>query len=424
MKHLMFVLLLVLTSVLIACGGGGGGGENSNNGSQNDSNQGGVESFELSTIFANLADNIIIPSYSNFSQKAKSFAQADGPLASYCGSVGQEDEKANAVIVRNQWLDLMSAWQKTEMHQVGPVVAAASLLRNRIYSYGSVPFESCRVDRAVVVAEQTGFDINSRVFGSRGLAALEYLLFNENLTHTCSDDNINTATWNDRTELDRKHLRCDYAQILVNDIVSAAEEINLAWGSFRSDFVASENVSSTLEALSDALFYLEKDVKDGKLGAVLGIKDDACAELACPSQAESRYSRSSLENIRDNLAVFVALYNGSDGEGVEGMGFDDLIADKSMASVNTAFNQEAKAALELIDNMLATNKTLSADAQAIVDSGSDTACANSAANPESTQTVPSCSLHGLLKKLSDRLRTDFITIVGVDLPDRAQSDAD
>jgi len=85
------------------------------------------------------------------------------------------------------------------------------------------------------------------------------------------------------------------------------------------------------------------------------------------------------------------------------------------------FDRMVADALAQLDSM---DTNLYADTRALLESGERIGCENSAANPETIQAVPSCSLHGLLKRITDRLRTDFITIVDLDLPDRGQADND
>ena len=74
--------------------------------------------------------------------------------------------------------------------------------------------------------------------------------------------------------------------------------------------------------------------------------------------------------------------------------------------------------------LLLVSLTLIACVSENENSGSDADCLNSQANPEGVQTISVCSLHGYLKRISDSLRTEFITIVDVDLPTRAGGDND
>jgi hypothetical protein len=49
---------------------------------------------------------------------------------------------------------------------------------------------------------------------------------------------------------------------------------------------------------------------------------------------------------------------------------------------------------------------------------------NAAAAPDVESDLVGCRLVGLLKRVSDDLKIDFVTIVGVSIPDGVQSDND
>ena len=104
-----------------------------------------------------------------------------------------------------------------------------------------------------------------------------------------------------------------------------------------------------------------------------------------------------------------------------GLGFDDIIIAEGFPAIAEEFNSNIDLAIDLIDN---TDTSLLDQSQALLDSGDSASCENSASNPESVQTVPICSLYGVIKRITDSLRIDFVTIVNLDLPDRAQSDND
>ncbi len=430
MRCVWRLALVGLIAVLLsACGGGGssdsgGGAPDPGDDPGNGGGQQGDE-FDFTAMFTHLADTIIVPNYSAFKTAAEALAAPASPLGEYCSAIGTADEAQRLDAARAAWRELMLLWQRAELHTLGPAADEAALLRNQIYAYDTRPFDSCRTDRAVVLAEEVGFDIATRDFNSRGLDALEYLLFEDALTHTCTASNPQTDPWDARPELARKQARCGYAQLVIDDVLQAGAAIEAAWlatgGDYRSIFISSDEATRelVLASLSDALFYIEKDTKDAKLGVATGLKDDECAAQACPEAVESPFSGHGLENIRANLQAFVSLYTGGDG-----VSFDDIVGDADMASVNTAFLDDANAAIALTTSLIEEGDDLAALAQAIVDADASAECENSNANPANSPSVDVCALHGYLKRITDRLRTDFVTIVGVDLPDRVQGDTD
>lgn len=376
--------------------------------------------FDFTGMMANYADNLILPRYRDFAGQAMQLASGDGPLADYCAAIDTDLETDTLGSAREAWREAMASWQQAELLRVGPLAANGAALRNRIYSFGSAaPFSSCAVDQGVVLAQNATFDLSGRSVNSRGLAAIEYLLFNEELTHTCPAQISQTQDWNQRTESERKQWRCDYALQVADDIHTAAEELLWAWNpegeDYRYHWVNPANQEENLKALSDAIFYVELETKDLKLGVPTGIHS-GCSAAACPEAVESRYSETSLSHIRNNLLTFKQVFNGGNG-----LGFDDIIVSEGFPEIAQTFNTLVDDALAQIDTM---DQSLYAETQALLASGDTLACQNSAANPESMQTVQACSLHGLLKRITDRLRTDFVTIVDLDLPERGQSDND
>lgn len=398
---------IVLLAACVDSGGSGGGSDLG-------------EEFDFVGMMASYADNVIVPSYARFGAETRALSAADGPTGEFCAAIGTPEEGTRRAAARAAWRDTMSAWQESEVYLVGPAAANGEALRNRIYSYASgSPLSTCAIDQAVVLAEDPDFDLQTRSLNQRGLEAIEYLLFNDDPGHSCPDSIEETRGWDSRPEIERRRLRCEYALDLAADVHSAGASLLDAWqpqgDNYRSEFVDPTNLDANFEALSDALFYIELETKDRKLGIPTGI-NAACSRLTCPEVAESRFSDTALANLRANLVGF------RDGlTGGLGLGFDDIIAEKGFSSVNQEFLDNVEAAIALIDSMPAS---LQEQIDAIEASGSDAECINSAANPDSVQTVPACSLHGYLKRITDSLRTEFITAVDVDLPDGAGGDND
>lgn len=412
------VIAASVTALLSACAGDSSDGEAE--GSL-------AESFDFTGMMANYVDNLIVPRYVTFTTQVQSAAAQDGAIANYCSAIGTSSEASQRAAAQTQWREMMNTWQQAEIFIVGPAAENGNARRNAVYSFASnFPPNSCSVDQSVVLAQAANFDISARSFNSRGLDALEYLLFNDNLDHTCPVQIVETQGWNALSDSVRKQQRCVYAQSVVADISASGQDLVDRWaltsGNYRTRFVNPSNVEDSLSALSDALFYIEEETKDSKLGLPTGIQA-SCSRISCPEATESPFSETSLANIRENLIGFRAALMGG-----EGLGFDDIIIRSGFPNVVKNFNANIDASLQLI----ASNQdSLLQQSQAILASGDRAQCNNSAANPDNniatdsaSQAIPICSLHGLVKRITDSLRIDFVTIVDIDLPDRSQSDND
>ena len=75
-----------------------------------------------------------------------------------------------------------------------------------------------------------------------------------------------------------------------------------------------------VNAVFDALFYIEVDTKDVKLGVPIG-RVDGCSAPPCADAVESPWADTSRDHILANLRGFRAMWTGG-----EGLGFDDLLA--------------------------------------------------------------------------------------------------
>ena len=78
----------------------------------------------------------------------------------------------------------------------------------------------------------------------------------------------------------------------------------------------------------------------------------------------------------------------------------------------------------LIDHIDGIDTPLNEQVLAIESQGRATECMNAFANPDTPAELSACSLVGLVKRVTDDLKIDFVTIVGVSVPGNAQTDND
>ena len=163
---------------------------------------------------------------------------------------------------------------------------------------------------------------------------------------------------------------------------------------------------------------MDKQAKDRKMSYPVGIKAE-CPTTSCPEQTESKYSETSFENVKNNVQSFIDLYKGGTGSG-----FDDLIIDAgNPADAGTNIETTSQAVITAITNNSGTS--IYDQATAINDATTDGACTDAYANPDPvTAGYSACSIAGLLKRVTDLLKIDFVTIVNVNLPGSVQSDND
>lgn len=369
--------------------------------------------FDQGAMVKALVDNVITPTYQSFATEASNQNVAIG---AYC-----EAEKAHAqqatdqsavdaakATAKESWRSAMNVWQQVEMMQMEPLKASDGLLRNSIYSWPVV--NSCAVDFDVVFFDEgtvngQPYDINLRTPSRKGMAALEYLLFTNNTNHSCTG-NSQPPGWDGYQESERKIARCNFAVEIANDIQGSADTLVERWladsgqaNQLRQAGTANSNIETAHDAvnlISDAMFYLDSQTKDGKLAIPAGILANSCGNNPCPEDVESPHSNHSLANILNNLSAFEKLLTGD-----QGIGFTDYLVDEgddATANAMTTSLTKAQATIAASDVSLAQSLETNADS--------------------ATQ------MHAEVKEVTDKLKVDFINSLALKLPSTSAGDND
>lgn len=362
--------------------------------------------FDRAGLLRRLGTDYLAPRYQVAAQAATALRDATG---SYCTALATNTEVATK---RQQALHAFaaanSAWQVLEPIAVGPALRNSSALRNRIYSW---PLAApCAIDRDVVLlaTNPTQYDVTARLDNARSLTAMEYLLHVTDAASSCA---VAPPGWAELAN--RERARCELAQAIAVDVAASAAQLAAAWSPTGEDYAAhlaaagqaGSMIASQREALnmvSDALFYLETMVKDMKIGEAAGISMNVCGTVdeACVREAELRYANLGTPSLRQNLQSWRAAFSGS-FDGVDGLGFDDYLAAAGAPDV-------AARMLAEIDNAIASATALPDDFLATL----------------ASQRAQLVALYGQVKAVTDDQKSQFLTLLGLDIPDDIATDND
>ncbi|MDI1446913.1 imelysin family protein [Polyangium sp. 6x1] len=312
------------------------------------------------------------------------------------------------------WSKAIDLWQRAEPFQFGPGgptnTPGGKGLRDTIYSWPLV--SRCLVEQNIVskAYEAPNFGTTALI-NMRGLAAAEYLLFYTGTDNACSPaSGINASgSWAALGADELASRKAAYASAVSSGVAAMAGQLLGAWRPGEGDFAAqfrnpgkNGSVYTTeqmaLNAVSDAMFHIETHVKDQKLARPLGIMD--CSDTTCPDAVESRFARRSRPHVRNNLIGFRMLMSGcKDGEGV---GFDDVLVALGATALAEKMNADVNAAIAASDAVPTDDL-----AQAIAE------------NPETVK-----QLHDAVKRITDSLKTEFVTVLDLELPQLLEGDND
>ncbi|WP_164503474.1 imelysin family protein [Pleionea sediminis] len=391
-------------------------GDDFNSGNDND---GGPSSFNESALLSHLTNNIITPTFLDFEVTAN---QLNESVNQYCtiekqfnaGNATQQERDNQLLETRDIWRQSMVKWQRIEVMQLGPLVENQNLLRNKIYSWPVT--STCAVDQDIVFFNQGNingedYNIANRVATRRGLDALEYLLFNTNLNHSCSETTAPQG-WEGLSDNTKREQRCEFATEVANDIANNTQILLDAWSGENgyansllnaadqpgSDF---NNVHEAVNRVSDAMFYIDSFTKDAKLAKPLGVFENSCQQNICPENLESQHAQHSLENIHSNLLALKALFTGEVTTHETTTGFDDYLIEEGASLTANNLRTAIDAAIADVEAYQATLK-------------------ESLENND----VQVRDTHQKVKTITDQLKTDFINQLALELPATSAGDND
>ncbi len=341
---------------------------------------------------------------------AKEFQAAAEALkaaaAEYAASPG-DITKATA---REAFHAASDAWQVNEQLQFGPAAPSnmpgGNDMRDQIYAWPLV--SRCAVEESIV-AKTWESGVHTMLINRRGMPALEYLLFYEGDDTACGPTSpiVAQGTWAALSTQERAARRRAYAAAVAADVTVWAGDLVAQWeGGFKDDMLTAGTGSTlfgttqaALNVVSDALFYIDKQVKHGKVARPLGLEE--CADTTCPELLESQFAGRSKRNIEKNVVGLKRLLRGCAADH-SGVGFDDLLNAVGAEQVALQMNERTDAiqtALDAIDE---------ADLRATL----------------VTDTASLLEVHGKLSVLGSLLKTEFLTVLDLELPKTLEGDND
>ncbi len=328
------------------------------------------------------------------------------------------ERHADTSAVESAWRSAMMSYHFLAAAAVGPMTDNRRQIADNLYGWPS--FNPCGIDMEVESLARTGV-MNERIlFTAKGLAALEYLIFEPTLGTQCNPLNPRYKPAHEWARKDARQKRADrihYASEIVKDAVHYARELEQAWDPEGANFSNTlinrtryPDLHKAINALSDALFAFE-EVKDRRLGRPIGLHPDCTDDSGkCVTDIEHRWSGVSIEAMQARMRGFAAVFMGAD------FGLDDLLISQNKASVSQAIEQALNQVLNAV-NELRSLGTLENQIK-------DMDVAACRASTSENRLVPVCALHADLKRLSQVMKIDFLAALSLTAPPSYQGDND
>lgn len=262
--------------------------------------------FDRKAMLRDIADNIIMPGNKAFAEEAAALSVQLNQLG---GNLGVADIEA----AQAQWRKTANAWKLCELFNIGAVRDA--YIHNRIYTWP--------VNETFIYQYINGSDpldeafVASKGSSSKGLAAIELLLFDDAGSAAVADSLTNAADAIGKLA---------YLKALGQNLRSVSAELNDLWAvnsrNYYTTFVDAGGTgltSSTGMLVNEMAALLEK-MLNTKLAKPMGKQS---GNMPDRTLLEAFRSRESLELLKSNLAVLEFTFHG--GPGKTSVGIDDYL---------------------------------------------------------------------------------------------------
>lgn len=368
-------------------------------------------SFSCEQMLSDIVEHTVQPAITSFAAEVQNLATK---TTAYCAALSAASNESAALLeVQNAWQESMSDWQQLEVMQFGPLLAE----RDEFYTW---PLnDSCKVDEEVVFSLADGYDISTGVTPARrGLDGLEYLLFNTDTGISCGDNNSTPAliAWNTKPDNEKLADRCSFAEKITADLVTRAQALEVSYSQY--DITSATNLQIVADSISDALFYIDKEVKDDKLTALL---PQTGTQGFSADKLEFGYASYAKQAIYNNAVGVKSIFTANNHTGLAqyliAAGQNDL-ATEMLAELDVIINNSSNAYIaDTFSNILTIAQQDTADSDV-----SD--CINADLGSDSSNLIKLCALDNDVKAFTDDLKGQFVLTLGFTIPSDAEGDND
>ncbi|MGD1945764.1 MAG: imelysin family protein [Croceivirga sp.] len=248
------------------------------------------EAFDLESFLQDTTEGVILPIIVDFNQQATLLANS---IEGYVNEPNADDISD----IRAQWLATVLAYEKTYNFHFGP--AKSKFLHQAIYNWPTVPKAIENTISSKDITAETMAKVSPQI---KGLAALEYLLFNDGA------EEIHEQLINDAK-------RRIYLKESANFIKSQAQRLSKIWDAegdnYAQKFVTNKatGINSSFNLLFNGLYNAANTAKVTKIGKPGGFEK---SPRSSPDRVQAPYSNTSLELTNASLKVIEDIFLSTD----------------------------------------------------------------------------------------------------------------
>ncbi|MEP2171593.1 MAG: imelysin family protein [Polaribacter sp.] len=291
-----------------------------------------VDTFDRNALLTNIADNIIIPAYTDFSTKLATLTSAGTTFTNNPNQTNLDD-------LRTSWLAAYTVWQQIEMFNIGKAEEIQYSFHMNVY-----PLNISDVEENITAGVYDLDNVNNR--DAQGFSALDYLLYG-----VADSDVAIIAKYNTDTNATGYK---NYLTAILNQMTTLTEQVVTDWSTYRNEFVVSTSNTATSavnKLVNDYIFYYEKVIRTNKIGIPVG----KFSSTALPEKVEGYYSRVYSKKLAlEALSAAENLFEGKHYNGSStGIGFNDYLIELERSDISSSIisqNTVARAQISTLND--------------------------------------------------------------------------
>jgi uncharacterized protein len=260
--------------------------------------------FDRAAMLENMGSNIIIPNYTDLSDKMNLLQQAATDFTNV-------SDNTKLITLQEAFKDAYLSWQKCSAFEFGPAMQVSLRMSVNTFPTDSVQIQSNITSGSYNLEAANNID-------ARGFPALDYLLHKRNGNNA---EVLERFTTNPDAQ-DWK----DYLIALINDTKNLVDAVKNNWettgGNYLATFISNDgtDVGSSLGELVNQLNYDYEQLKNARIGIPAGKQT---LGVALPEKCEAYYAGYSVELAIQQINAIKNLYLGA--ADADGVGLDEYL---------------------------------------------------------------------------------------------------
>lgn len=274
-----------------------------------------VQDYDRKAMLTNLANNYIVPAFSDYASKTSS-------LATKVNTFTSSPSEANLSALRTEWKSTLLAWQNIAFLEFGPSADVSLRAQTNIYPADTTSIKDN-------IAAGTWNLESASNFNAKGLQTLDFLISGIK----AADADI-VAYYTSNTSAKQ------YLKDVVNELKTLATSVSSEWSnSYHQTFInnssSNSDGSSVSESINALSLHYEAYTRKGKIGLPVGVFNGISQE-PMPGHVEALYYQASIPFALESVNAIGNFINGINfNTGENGQGYDDYLN-----FVNAKYNDE------------------------------------------------------------------------------------